>query len=159
MSKKKYEHSGRQIRFWVPTELYELWERFRIEHGFTTMTQFLIRCVNDIVFPMPSHSTQDQLSTQLQQLEQIRQKMQEQLKELYNKQNEIIKKSSVFFKEKHASLEKQIILYLKKVKSANEFLISHDLNKNIEVVYTTLCDLKEKEKVKLNDEQEWELNV
>jgi len=82
--------------------------------------------------------------------------MKEQLDQLLEMQDQIIKKSSVYDSEKSASLEKQILQYLRKT-SANEFLISHDLELNIKNVYRTLCNMRKKSIVKLNEKQEWEL--
>lgn len=127
----------KQIHFRIDAHRFRRWNEYAKQRGFQFLSSFIIFCVENTILPIQpgGGSELDEIMQNLR-AEQINLKTQ-----LENQINRLTELCRTHAEGKDPDLRDSIVNYLRKIGSANEYVISSDLDVDIEGTYQELCNM------------------
>jgi hypothetical protein len=143
--------SIRQIHFGVEPGVYDTWDRYRRNKGFGTLKDFIVHCVDSVMFPIAPNK--EGLDAQLRDFEDLLQRNKSELGELLQQREQLFDGHGL----KIPSLEERVIDYLRRSGKSNEYLIAQRLNEQSNTIYHVCAKLKKENRIQIDAKGNWYL--
>jgi hypothetical protein len=119
------KRSKKQIHFWIDEAIFDNWNKFRQQAGYADMTDFIVTCVQDKMYPIPVAGVNQDLTRQIGELKQTRDILDAEIKDLIGLRTNKVITSTPF---SDPELEAQTIDFLHRSGPTNEYYIAKQLN-------------------------------
>jgi hypothetical protein len=142
----------RQIHFWVTQQIYEKWEKFRQERGYSEMSSFIISCVNDKIYPMPMSVGNVDITTQIGELKRIHENLESEIVQLINRPPMMIQQSPNI---EDSELVEKILESLQKSGPTTEYYLANEMNIQSSHAYMICAKLFRENKIQQDQKGNW----